>query len=73
MNLITVKVKWGSKISSVTEDANGVIIARVKSRPIKRADNEELIMLLAYYFKTSTSSISIKSGYTSHIKTIQIE
>ena len=50
MTLITVKVKPGSKESSISEGADGVITVRVKSRPIKGAANQELIKLLAYYF-----------------------
>lgn len=72
MRLITVKVKPGSKVSSVTEGENGVVIVRVKARPIKGAANEELIKLLAYYFKTPAATISIKSGQSGRTKIIQI-
>jgi len=72
MTLITVKVKPGSKESSISEGADGVITVRVKSRPIKGAANQELIKLLAYYFKTPPSTISIKSGLSGRTKIIQL-
>jgi len=73
MTLITVKVKPGSKESSISEGADGVITVRVKSRPIKGAANQELIKLISYYFKVPVSSVVIKSGQTSRTKTIQID
>ena len=73
MRLITVKVKPRAKDSSITKNAKGELIVKVKSRPVKGAANNELIKLLAYYFKVPVALISIKSGHTGRTKIIQIE
>ena len=70
--LVNIKVKTNSKQSSVQEDKNGNIRVSVRARPIKGAANDEVLKILAYYFKTPKSNISIKSGLKSKNKIILI-
>ncbi len=69
---VSVKVKTGAKQSRVTEDVNGVLKVSVTARPIKGAANDELLKILAYYFKIPQGNISIKTGHTNKNKIISI-
>lgn len=70
---ISVKVRTGAKASSITEDEKGIVRVSVHAQPINGAANEELIKILAYYYKIPRSSIIIKSGKNSRQKIITLE
>lgn len=63
-----------SEVVGSTQDIFGrdVLSVRVAARPVDGAANEALIELLAGYFDTPRSTISIISGHISRHKVVQI-
>jgi len=70
---IQVKVKPGSKVSSLDEQPDGTWLARIKSPPVDGKANKELIALLADHFGCAKSAITIKTGKSSQLKLVQIQ
>ena len=68
-----VKVKPNSKRQSIQEEADGSLTVHLKSPPIDGKANEELSELLAKKFEISKSRITIKSGFASRQKLIEID
>jgi hypothetical protein len=67
-----VKVKPNSKQQKLEEFPDGSIVAYLKSPPVNGKANEELIKLLAAKFNVCKSSITIKSGFSSRQKLVEI-
>ena len=72
MTLIQIKVKPNSRASVLRQNADGTWLAQLKSPPVDGKANEELVALVAKYFKRPKSDVSIKSGASSRLKLIQI-
>jgi uncharacterized protein len=70
--IIQVKVTARSKVSSLTQAADGTWVARLKSPPVDGKANRELIELIADRFACSKSVVSIKSGAGGRLKLVQI-
>ena len=70
---LQVQVKPNSKQQQIEAAADGSLIVRLKSLPLEGKANQELIALLAKRFKVPKSCVSIKTGWKSRQKLIQIE
>ena len=73
MRVLRVKVKPNAKASELSEQADGTWLAKVKAPPVDGKANEELIRLVAEHFGLRKSQVSIKSGASSRLKSVQIE
>jgi len=69
---IKVKVSPCSSESHIIESLEGDLKVKIKSAPIKGKANQELIELLAKYYKVSKNQIEIIKGQTSKNKIIEI-
>jgi len=70
--IISVKVTPRAKESLIIEDFEGNLKIKVKSPPIDNRANQEIIELLADYYKISESQIQIIQGSKSRNKLIKI-
>ena len=71
--VVQIKVKPQSRVSSLTQEADGSWLAHIKSLHVDGKANEELIDLAAKHFGCAKSKVSIKSGATSKIKRVLID
>ena len=71
--LVQIKVKPQSRVSALTQDAEGQGLAQIQSLPVDGKANEELIGLVAKQFGCAKSRVSIKSGAASRMKLVRIE
>ena len=72
MRWIEIKVKPGSRESTLTEQSDGSFVARLKSPPVDGKANEELIRLIADHFGVTRSEVVIKTGLSARLKRVQI-
>lgn len=70
--VIQVRVKPNSRVSLLEQKEDGTWFAQIKSPPVDGKANEELIALVAKYFKRTKSEVSIKSGGSSRTKLVLI-
>jgi len=68
---IFARIKTGVEDNVEKVDNNHFIVS-VLERPIKGQANRGVIRVLANYFKVTKSEVSIKSGFTSSNKIIEI-
>jgi uncharacterized protein len=73
LKTLQVKVKPGSRISSLEQGSDGVWLAKLKSPPVDGKANAELIALVAKHFECPKLSVSIKSGASGRVKWVRIE
>lgn len=73
MTILRVRVKPNARVSELSEGADGVWQARLKSPPVDGKANDELLGLVARHFGRPRSSVSLKSGGASRLKLVQIE
>jgi uncharacterized protein (TIGR00251 family) len=71
--LLTIKVKPGSRVSSLQQDAQGNWQAAIKAPPVDGKANAELIALVAGHFGRAKASVRIVSGAGARIKRVRIE
>lgn len=71
--VVQIKVKPQSRVSVLSQDADGSWLAHIKSLPVDGKANEELLALVAKHFGCAKSQVSIKSGATSKTKRVLIE
>jgi uncharacterized protein (TIGR00251 family) len=71
--VIRIKVKPGSRVSTLEASDDGVWLARLKSPPVDGKANEELVALVAKHFGCPRSAVSIKSGASGRMKWVRIE
>lgn len=69
---VKVKVIPRSSQSQIEQSPEGDLRVKVKSAPIKGKANQELIELLAKYYKVPKSRIEIAKGVASREKIIEI-
>lgn len=67
-----IKVIPGSRKEEIVQGEKGDLKIYLRKRPYKGEANQELIKVLAKYFKVSRLSISIKTGRGSKNKIIEI-
>lgn len=72
MKQILVEVKPHSAKSNVGKITDLVYRVRLTAPPVEGKANDQLIKVLADYFKVSKSQISIKTGKTSKTKLVII-
>jgi uncharacterized protein len=70
--IIRVKVTARSRVSSLTQSADGTWVAKLKSPPVDGKANAELIALVAEQFRCSKGAVTIKSGASGRMKLVQI-
>ena len=63
--IVNVKVTAGARTENIQEIAPDTLKVRVQTPPEKGKANDRVIELLAQYYKTSASRISLLSGATS--------
>ncbi len=73
MRTLRVKVKPGSRDESLTEQADGTWLARVKAPPVDGKANAALISLIAAHFGLRKAQVGIKSGASGRLKLVQLE
>jgi uncharacterized protein (TIGR00251 family) len=71
--VVQIKVKPQSRVSVLSQDADGSWLAHIKSLPVDGKANEELLALVAKHFGCAKSQVSIKSGATSKTKRVLID
>lgn len=72
MRTIQVRVKPGSRESSLEEGPDGVWLAKIKSPPVDGKANQELISLIAKHFDCAKSAVEIKAGASGRVKLVRI-
>jgi len=70
---LKIKVKPRARVSVLEQTADGIWRAQLKSPPVDGRANEELIVLVAAYFKCGKRAVSIKAGSTGRIKLVKVE
>ncbi len=71
--ILRVKVKPGSRSSSLTQETDGTWRAQLKAPPVDGKANEELVALIATHFKCRKANVVIKSGASGRIKLISVD
>jgi uncharacterized protein len=66
------KVKPGSRVDELVEQAGGIWLARVKAPPVDGKANAAVIALIAAHFGVRKAQVSIKSGAAGRLKLVQI-
>ncbi len=69
---LRVKVKPNARASSLTQEADGSWLARLKAPPVDGKANEELISLVAEHFGCRKSAVVIKTGASARLKVLTI-
>jgi len=69
---IFVNIKTGAREDSIEKIDENHFNISVMERPVKGQANRGVIRVVANHFKVTKSQVSIVSGHTSPIKTIQI-
>lgn len=67
-----ISVKSNKKQQKVEKVGGNSFVVELKSPPVDGKANKELIEVLAEYFNTKKSNISIVSGHTSKKKIVEI-
>jgi uncharacterized protein (TIGR00251 family) len=70
---LRVKVKPGARKASLTQLEDGSWIASVKAPPVDGKANQALIELVAEHFGVRKSAVSIRSGASGRLKTIDVD
>lgn len=73
MRTLKIKVKPGSRDQSLTEQADGTWLARVKAPPVDGKANAALIVLVAAHFGLRKAQVSLRSGASGRMKLVQLE
>lgn len=73
MKKLSVRVKPNSKQQKIEIGEKGELIIRLKSPPVDGKANAELIKLLAEAYGVRKSQVSIKSGFSSKMKQVEID
>ena len=73
MRRIRVKVKPNARENGLDAQDDGTWLARVKAPPVDGKANEALIALIAAHFDVAKSRVSIRSGTSGRLKTVEID
>ena len=71
--LIRVKAKPSSKTDSIAWMPDGICLIKIKAPPIDGKANDYLIKFLAQTLILRQNQITLKSGHTSKLKTLELE
>ena len=69
---IRVRVHTNSRTKSIEKDTNEVLQIYIGQRPIEGKANEEVIKMIAEYFKVKPNRVFIISGKKSKVKIVEI-
>lgn len=72
MRTLQLKVKPNAREASLTQQADGTWLAKVKAPPVDGKANAAVIALLAKHFGVPKSAVTIKSGAAGRLKLVQI-
>ena len=72
MPILQIKAKPGSRVSVLSEQADGTWLAQLKSPPVDGKANAELIELVARHFGWTKAQVSIKSGGSGRLKRVVV-
>ena len=72
MPILQIKAKPGSRVSTLSEQADGTWLAQLKSPPVDGKANAELIELVARHFGRTKAQVSIKSGGSGRVKRVVV-
>ncbi len=72
LRVLRIKVKPGSRVSELVEQADGSWLARVKAPPVDGKANEALIELVATHFAVRRHQVRIRSGASGRSKTVEV-
>ena len=72
MPILQVKAKPNSRVSALTQQADGTWLAQLKSPPVDGKANAELVELVSRRFGCAKSSVTIKTGVGSKLKRVVI-
>lgn len=70
---LQIKVKPRSRVSELTQLADGTWVARVKAPPTEGKANQELVGLVAEAFACQKPNVTIKAGASGRTKIVRIE
>jgi uncharacterized protein (TIGR00251 family) len=71
--MLQIKVKPQSRVSSLTQQDDGTWLAQVKSPPVDGKANEELIALVATQMGCRKADVSVKRGASGRMKLVKID
>ncbi len=71
--ILQVKVKPQSRVSSLIQQDDGTWLAQVKAQPVDGKANEELIALVAAKYGCRKADVSVKSGASGRMKLVLVE
>lgn len=71
--VLQVKVKPRSRVSELSQAADGTWVARLKAPPVDGKANAELVSLVAERFRCPKSAVTIKAGAASRTKLVRVE
>lgn len=70
--ILQVKVKPRSRVSELSQAADGTWIAKLKAPPVDGKANEELVALVAERFQCSKAAVTIKAGASGRTKLVKV-
>lgn len=71
--VLQVKVKPRSRVSELSQAADGIWVAKLKAPPVDGKANAELVSLVAERFQCPKSAVTIRAGAAGRIKLVRIE
>ena len=70
--VLQVKVKPQSRVSRLSQDAQGMWLAEVKALPVDGRANDEVIRLVAEHFACRRDAVTITAGASGRQKLIRV-
>ena len=71
--VLQVKVKPRSRVSELSQAADGTWVAKLKAPPVDGKANAELVGLVAERFRCPKSTVIIKAGAAGRTKLVRVE
>jgi uncharacterized protein (TIGR00251 family) len=71
--VLRIKVKPGARRSSFVQQPDGTWLASVQAPPVDGKANEALIGLVAAHFGVRKAQVTIRSGVSGRLKTIDVD
>ncbi|WP_423811374.1 DUF167 domain-containing protein [Pseudohongiella acticola] len=71
--ILQVKVKPRSRVSELTQTADGTWVATLKAPPVDGKANTELVGLVAQKFQCRKTAVTIKAGASGRTKLVMVE
>jgi uncharacterized protein (TIGR00251 family) len=73
MPTLRIKVKPGARKDALVEQADGTWLASVQAPPVDGKANAALIALVAAHFGVRKAQVTIRSGASGRLKTVDVE